>query len=536
MKSIADFQKIHLSPFAVFFVLSIAVVAWSRYYYINPDGLQYIGIARLIKLGAWYDTVNAYRGPLISWLMAFLSTFSPELFAVRLIISLGSLLTVLVSWFIIKAIIKDKAIRRIAILTIMFMPLMMDATAKITPDTLLSVMVLLGFYFGIKFIQTPDYKTAGILGIIWAVAYYSKSFGFVFAIVFFILLGLITLLPYDRKTVLAVSKSLVFGFFIFGLTVLPWLIAIRHKYGKWMSSYAGKFNLFYWSMQIEDPPIQRDVPWLEANTFTKDNKMGGYHDPCPPGDILFTYSVFEADPYLQLKTFFANIRFLAPFSWDMYGLSCIPILLGLFFSLFVPIKDKRFQLISASCILWILMYCALVLSPRYLMPVAPLIVIIACRGYEGVYHKLERNSQNPGVDKYRRILTVLLLVQMVGSFAFGSIRVAHYVKRYQTEISKYVVLARDLAETYHIEKIANTDSCGHTIGYLAYLGDIPYAGAIVLERHKNDWLDLIKKGNISHVVFVSGELDKSETEGLKLIREFSARGRDYLMYEILYND
>ena len=535
MKFNAAFQKIRLGPFAALFILSIAVVTWSRFYYVNPDGLQYIGIARLLKLGAWYDTVNAYRGPLISWLLAFLSTFLPELFAARLIVSLSSLLTVLVSWFIIKVIIQDKVLRRVAIFTIMFMPLIMDTTALITPDSLLSVTALLGFYFGIRFIQRPDYRTAGILGIVWAVAYYAKSFGFVFAIVFFILLGLITLLPYDRKTIMVILKSLVFGLFIFGVATLPWLIAIRHKYGHWMSSYAGKFNLFYWSLQIEDPPIQRDAPWLETGTFTKDNKMGGYHDPCPPGDILFTYSVFKADPYLQLKTFFANIRSLVRFFWDMFGLSSIPILLGLFFTLYVPISEKRFQLTSSGSILWILMYCTLVLDQRYLMPIAPLIVINACRGYEAIYHRLGRNCQNLSVQKYRRILSILLLVQLVGSFAWGVNRVAHYVRRYQTETSMYVALARDLAETYHIEKLAHTDSCGHTIGYLAYLGDIPYAGAIVLERHKNDWLDIIKKGNISHLVAVSGELDDSETDGLKFVREFRARGKDHLMYEILYD-
>jgi hypothetical protein len=538
MKSIADFQKIRLRPFAVLFALLIAVVTWSRYYYINPDGLEYIGIARLIKLGAWYDTINGIRSPLISWLMAFLSTFLPELFAARLIVSLASLLTLLVSWFVIKAIIKDKAIKCVAILTIMFMPIIMNATSKITPDTLLSTLTLLGFYFGIRFIQTPDYKTAGILGLIWAIAYYSKSFGFAFAIVFFILLGLFTLLPYNRKTVMAVSKSLVFGFLVFGMTVLPWLIAIRHKYGHWMFSSAGKFNLFYQGSypQKDHPKLPRDTPWLDSETFKKDNKMGGYHDMCPPGDVIFTYSVFKIDPYRQLKNFFANIRSLVPFSWDMYGLSCIPIVLGLLFSLYVPFKEKRFHLLTSGCVMWILMYGAILIHSRYLVPVAPLIVIIACRGYEAVYHKLERNSQNPGVDKYRRILTILLLAQVVGSFAWGITRVAHYVRRYQTEISQYVVLARNLAENYHIEKIANTDSCDHTIGYIAYLGDIPYAGAIVLERHKNDWLDLIKKGNISHVVFVSGELDKRGTDGLKFVREFIVRGKVLLMYEVLYDD
>ncbi len=537
MKFNAAFQKIRVGPFAALFILSIAVVTWSRFYYVNPDGLQYFGIARLIKLGAWYDTVNGLRGPLISWLIAFLSTFLPELFAARLIVSLSSLLTVLVSWFIIKAIIKDKVLRRVAILTIMFMPVIMDTTALITPDTLLSVMALVAFYFGIRFIRMPDYRTAGILGTVWAFAYYTKSFGFAFAIIFFILLGLLTLLPYDRKTVTVISKSLVFGLVIFGSVTLPWLIALRHKYDHWMFSYAGKFNLFYQGAypQKDNPQLRRDAPWLDSDAFAKDNKMGGYHDLCPPSDILFTYSVFKIDPYLQLKTFFANLRSLVRFFWDMFGLAAVPLLFGLFFSFYVPISEKQFQLISSGCILWVLMYCALLVDRRYLLPVAPLIVIIACRGYEAVYNKLGGSCQNSGVHKYRRILSILLLVQLVGSFAWGINRVAHYVRRYHTETSRYVALARDLAETYHIEKLAQTDSCGHTIGYLAYLGDIPYAGAIFPDRHKENWLDIIKKGNISHLVALSGELDDSETEGLKFVREFRARVKDHLMYEILYD-
>ncbi|MFQ5771676.1 MAG: hypothetical protein ACE5HX_14175, partial [bacterium] len=322
------------------------------------------------------------------------------------------------------------------------------------------------------------------------------------------------------------------------MTTLPWLIMLRHKYGHWMFGYAGKFNLFYQGEypQKENPSLRRDAPWFESGTFTKDNKMGGYHDFCPPGDILFTYSVFEIDPYLQLKTFFANLRSLVRFFWDMFGLSSIPILFGLLFSLYVPIGNKPLKLISSSCILWVLMYCLLLVDRRYLLPIAPLIVIIACKGYEEVSDRLGRSCRNLNTDKYRRILLILLLVQLVGSFVWGINRVAHYVRRYHTETSRYVALARDLAETYHIEKLAQTDSCGHTIGYLAYLGDIPYAGAIFLDRHEENWLDVIKKGNISHVVFLSGELDNSETDGLKFVREFSARGKDHLMYEILYDD
>lgn len=531
-------SKIHIRYFVASFVVSIAILTWSRYYSINSDGLQYIGIARLIKLGAWYDAVNGHWGPLISWLIASFSTLLPELFATRLIIALSSLLIPLVSWFIVKTFIQDKGLRYIAIISIMFMPLIMNTTAVVTPDTLLTFISLLGFYFGIRFVRSPDYKTAAMLGLLWAFAYYAKPFGFPFAIVFMFLLWRISSMPYEHKTIIIVSKPLVLGFFIFGFTTLPWLLALHHKYDHWMASSASRFNLFYRGPypQIDDPLKQYDVPRLASQTFTQDNKMGGYYDPCPPGDALFTYSILEMNHYLQLKTFLANLGFLPKVFWGMFGFASFPILIGLVFSSFIPIKEKQFQLISSSCILWVLMYCAILLQGRYLMPIAPLIVIIACRGYEIAYAKIKRSGSNPSKHKYQQILSTLLLVQLIALPVWGISRLAHYV-RCQKVTCGHVAIARDLAEIEDIEKLAQTYSCGDTIRYLAYVGDIPYAGAIVLEQYKKeDRLKIIKNANISHIVATCGELDESEIEGFHLVYKFSTGDKSFLVYKVLYDN
>jgi hypothetical protein len=171
------------------------------------------------------------------------------------------------------------------------------------------------------------------------------------------------------------------------------------------------------------------------------------------------------------------------------------------------------------------------------MPIAPLIVIIACRGYEIAYAKLKRNGSNPGKRKYQQILSTLLLVQLIASPVWGICRLAHYVKRYQRVTCGQVALARDLAEIEDIEKLAQTYACGGTIRYLAYVGNIPYAGAIVLEQHKKeDMMKIIKNANISHIIATRGELDESETEGFHLVHKFSTRDKNFLVYKVLYDN
>jgi len=155
-----DLQKelasIWIYSLVVLFVLAIAVVVWSCFYSINPEGLQYIGIARLLKSGAWSEAVSGTWGPLLSWLTVVFGAALPELFAIRLIVALGSLLTPFAAWFIIKAVISSPFLRHAALVTVMFMPIIVNSTALITPDTLLSILVLLGFYCGIKFTAAPN--------------------------------------------------------------------------------------------------------------------------------------------------------------------------------------------------------------------------------------------------------------------------------------------------------------------------------------------------------------------------------------------
>jgi len=524
----------------VLFLLWIAVVTWARYYGVNPDGFAYIGIARLIKLGAWHDAVNAYLGPLISWLLALLSLFVPELLASRLIVASASVVVALVSWFILKESLQNKTLRYIAAVTIMLAPAMIDTTALITPDLLLSIFVLLAFYYGMKFLERAEYKSAALAGLSWGLAYYAKSFGFVFAPIFFMLLWLLAVLPFERRRLMIVSKPLILGLSVFVIVSMPWLTALHYKYGHWMSGSAGKYNLFYQYHGIypqKPRPIPPDAPWLNPQLFARDNNMAGYWDPCPPGDIIYSYSLADLNPFLQLKTFLTNLCLLLPAGlWGMFGLGCLPIIIGLVLCLPTLKAEKPMLLIALGCLFWVLMYLAVILEYRYLTPVVPLLVLLACKGYYAAFLKLAQNPSAPGTNCKLRLLHILLLIQVITTLIWGGSRVIHYVIRNQQLTSKQVQLAYDLARVDGVTNLAQTYSCKVTGCCLAYIANIRYAGQIVPERHKGALLYVLRKGNISHLITRAGEIDEAHLAGLQFVRDFSAEHKEYSLYKVLYDD
>jgi hypothetical protein len=169
------------------------------------------------------------------------------------------------------------------------------------------------------------------------------------------------------------------------------------------------------------------------------------------------------------------------------------------------------------------------------MPIAPLLVVVACGGYEALYEKWRRIA--PAVNpKYKTLVLSLLLLQLIGSFAWTTGRVAVHIQKYFTETSKYLAIARDLAHLSGLRKIAQSSLDKQTVPYLSYLADVPYAGQIVLERHRSDWLEVLKKGHISHFVALRGELEPADTRELELIYQFHAKSKDFQMFKILYDD
>lgn len=538
-KNIEQFGSwINLRILSAVFLLFVVLVGWSDYYNIDPDGLSYIGIARLLKLGAWHDAVNAFWGPMISWLIALLSIPLPELLATRLITALSSVAVVLVSWLIVKSVLHDDGLRRIAIITIMFMPLLIKTNAKITPDLLLSIFVLLAFYYGMKFIERAEYKSAALAGLSWGLAYYAKSFGFVFAWLFFMLLWLLSVLPFDGKKLIAVSKPLVIGLGVFIIVSMPWMTAIHHKYGLWMSGSAGKCNLFYEKPypQLTWPKPLEDAAWLKPKAFSKDNLMAGYYDRCPPGNVIYTYSLFDIKPWLVVKKIFAHLVMLASYPWNIFRLACLPVIIGFVLALPTIKTDKRLLLMVLGCLFWVVLYLIVCLQERYLMPVVPLFVVIASKGYEIAWLKPAQKFSAEGANSRHRLLHALFLLQALSILLMGSYYSIQRVRECRRDSLKHVQLAQELVHTDGITNLSVTYSCKFAGPYIACIAGISYLGQIVPEKHENDIADVLRKGHISHLVTLPSEMDDNQLKGLSFVREFTLGKVKYWLYKVVYDE
>src|SRR5260221_14588634 len=92
------------------FLVSIAVVScvfqlfWfapSCFNQINYDGMSYVGIARHLREGGFHAAINAFRSPLLSWLIAVASLVSTDYLHIGKVINIGTFLLTLALLYVL---------------------------------------------------------------------------------------------------------------------------------------------------------------------------------------------------------------------------------------------------------------------------------------------------------------------------------------------------------------------------------------------------------------------------------------------------
>ena len=215
-------------------------------YQINFDETVYINIAKLYMTGSFYVSINDYWSPLISWLLTPFLLFAKTPLAALQSTKILSLIT---GFFTIIGIRQlsyrfemDEVIRTV-ILFIMVPVVLYFALNTITPD-LLMVCVLV-YYLTIIFnMDYPNKLSNGILcGILGALAYFTKSYGFTFFIASFIILNIFQYLHnsdgFRRKKII---KNFALGFAIFLMISGIWIGLISSKDEKLTIGTAGEIN------------------------------------------------------------------------------------------------------------------------------------------------------------------------------------------------------------------------------------------------------------------------------------------------------
>lgn len=230
---------------AIYIVLGLLLIGYYQYQ-INPDGVGYIQTAEKYLSGNIYGAINAYWGPLLSWLlMLFLilnQTPAHALYSAKI-------LSLIVGFFTIIGVrqlsyrFKMEETIRSTILLMMIPVMLYFSLSVITPDLL--IVCLLVYYLAIIF--SPGYpdklSNAFLCGALGAVAYLGKSFIFLFFLAHFLILNILHYYQnsnQDKKK--RVFRNLVMGFLTFLLISGVWVGMISSKEGKLTFGTSGEYN------------------------------------------------------------------------------------------------------------------------------------------------------------------------------------------------------------------------------------------------------------------------------------------------------
>jgi hypothetical protein len=215
-------------------------------YQINPDGVGYITTAEIYLSGNVYNAVNAYWGPLLSWLLIPLLYFNQTptyaLYAAKILSLIIGFITI-IGVRQLSYNFEMKEYIRTASLIITVPAILYFALTIITPDLL--IVCFLVYYFAIIFNSNyPDKLSNGLLcGAIAAFAYTGKSFIFPFFIVHYIIMNIIhhyrVQNPEQKKRV---TKNLILGLTIFLVISGVWVGLISSKEGYLTYGTAGSYN------------------------------------------------------------------------------------------------------------------------------------------------------------------------------------------------------------------------------------------------------------------------------------------------------
>jgi len=234
--------------FIVLFTYIILGVVLFRYYQyqINPDGIGYINTAISYMTGNVNGSISDYWGPLFSWLLIPFLFFSHTPLAG---LQATKILSLILGFFTIIGVRQlsyrfemDEVVR--TVLLFMMVPVVLYfALSIITPDLLMVCIFV--YYLAIIFdINYPNKLLNGILcGILGALAYLTKSYGFTFFIATFLILNIFQYFrdsdKFRRKKVI---KNLVLGFVIFLMISSVWIGLISFKDNGLTIGTAGNFN------------------------------------------------------------------------------------------------------------------------------------------------------------------------------------------------------------------------------------------------------------------------------------------------------
>lgn len=287
---------------AAYMVLGMILLPHYQYI-VNADGFSYITIAQKYAHGDFSNAINGLWSPLISWLLSVLLWFntSPEyaVFAFKFLsLVIGLFALIGIHLLSLRFDIKEKI--RISILIASIPMILSLSLTRTTPDLLLLSFLLFYLYIIFDYRYTDNLLRIMLCGVLGALAYFTKSYIFVFFPIHFIIMNLLNYFKI-RKNKIKLFKTLFIGLATFFIISSMWVGIISDKYGYLTFGTASEYN-----HDLVGPNIKGHHPLIcDGLLFKPPNKtaLSAWEDPS-------YYKLESWNPLSSWKLFKYQLNFI----------------------------------------------------------------------------------------------------------------------------------------------------------------------------------------------------------------------------------
>jgi len=380
---------------------------------IDYDGMAYVGIARHLRQGEFHTAINAFRSPMLSWLIAVATFGTADYLHIGKLINMGAFLLSAALLYVLSG--KLWHSRLAASLAVLLFTLgrglCASAVAMITPDFLFAVLVLVYFIVLLGCLRNGHWKGWFILGSVHGLAFLAKSFALPW-------LAFCTLvaLAVSNKHWKTRAAQLGAAALIPVLVAVGWATVLHSKYGVYTTGTQLKVNLLQWTLLAYGE--HHDATYVLLRDTTKEVDEYVVDDPMPPGSWPWDYRVRMRQAFPKIVL--AEQRNIPRVLKEMMVVAT-PGGLVAFLATLAIVSGRRRQyrvewqmsvVVAASAMSLMLAYSMLVFDARYLFPLMPLLLAIATRF---LIPDLEFNH-----DGWRKLSIALVVLGSVASMVYAS--------------------------------------------------------------------------------------------------------------------
>ena len=380
---------------------------------IDYDGISYIGIARHIRQGEFHSAVNAFRSPLMSWLIAAVPSGNHDYLHIGKLVNIASfLLTLVLLYSLAQSLWHSQRIAAwAALLFAVGRGLAAAAVQSVTPDFLFAALTLVYFLLLLRALRKDRVRDWLLLGIVHGVAFLAKAFALPWLAVCTVIALAVSGKPWKTRMVRLAAAALVPAMIAGG-----WAAALQSKYGVFTFGTQFKTNYLQWTVHIYG--THRDPPYLLLTDTARQYDEYVVGDPMPPGSWAWAYRIRirEALP----KIILAEERNIPGVLKEMTIVATPGGLLAFVLALVMlvrrrhqsPVEFQFAAVVAVAALSLVTAYCMLCFDGRYLFPLIPLVLAISARFLAG---EVDLNLRT-----WRRVSVALVVAGALVSLTYRS--------------------------------------------------------------------------------------------------------------------